>query len=179
MEDKLEITRGDSSRHIAPVLSTAQSIINTDVRDIAYGIVNSILETSNDPLTAVAALKRIEKALEVVMKDDDLKDHLLSEYRKYGDKPMTKGNAIISYGSTYTDYDYKSSGHLEYNALLLIVDTCNARMKSIEKDLRNIKQKRDMEFRFIPELREVEYDEVATVHPPGKFQKFGFKFQMR
>lgn len=179
MEDKLEAAGGDTSRHIEPISDISQKLVNTDVRDLAHQIVTSIVDTSNDPLAAVAALKRIQSAVELVFKDDDLKDHLMTEYRKWGDKPLIRNNVLIAEGATYTEYDYIISGHLEYNALSQIMDTCKARMKSIENDLRNLKVPIDMGFRFIPELKSVEYDEVATVYPPTKRQKRGFKFTIQ
>ncbi len=83
---------------------------------------------------------------------------------------------MVEYTSTYTKYDYSLCNHPELQELNRIVNSCKARIKQIETELRSVPV--EGESKTVLELPKLVYEtasEVVDVYPPSKKQTMGAK----
>tara|TARA_R110000850_G_scaffold95734_1_gene200822 strand:- start:41 stop:535 length:495 start_codon:yes stop_codon:yes gene_type:complete len=145
---------------------------------VSNQIIEGIKEGDLDPLQVAVAFKRIQKIMDTVKNDKEIKEAITQETLKHttGKEKISAFGAMIEYAATYTKYDYKSCNNPEleeYNRILII---CKARIKDLEKELQNAPEGGiDIIIETEPKLNIVASGEIVKVFPPTKSQSFGTK----
>lgn len=147
---------------------------------VSSQIIESIKEGNLDPLQVAVAFKRIQKIMDAVCGtkgDKVVKDAISIETQRYATKGKAPAfGAMVEYTATYTKYDYSLCNHSELQELNRIVNSCKARIKQIETELRSVPV--EGESKTILELPKLVYEtasEVVDVYPPSKKQTMGTK----
>jgi len=157
----------------------AAANVNVNPVELGEEIIAAIQAGEINPLEVFTLLKRMTKLTDTVFDNKDIKELVLKEAQKHlpkGGKTIVN-NVSLEIIPTYTSYDYKVCNHAEYNELVKIMTTVQARMKEIEKEL--VKIPKDGEVVVtIMELPRLAFDNVGeecTVYPPYKHQTMGVK----
>lgn len=147
-----------------------------DVKEIAATIEKSILDGEVDKTEAAIFLKRIEKIVELVLKNEDVKEQFRINFQRY--KKVQAFGAIVEYGSTHTSYNYDLCNHDLYNAWKRIAIEAAANMKLIEKDLRELQDsEKEIIITNVPVIRYESSGDIITICRPVKAEQFGPKFK--
>lgn len=101
-------------------------------------LIQSIVEGEIDPLQAVAKIRFLSDALNTALKDDRVKDAVLSEIDKHGGKEATAFGAKFTQKEMGVSYDYTVCGDPEYDRLAAEMEDLKVRMKDREKFLMGI-----------------------------------------
>lgn len=101
-------------------------------------LIQSIVEGEIDPLQAVAKIRFLSDALNTALKDDRVKDAVLSEIDKHGGKEATSYGVKFTQKEMGVSYDYSVCGDPEYDRLAAEMEDLKARMKDREKFLMGI-----------------------------------------
>lgn len=101
-------------------------------------LIQSIVEGEIDPLQAVAKIRFLSDALNTALKDDRVKDAVLSEIDKNGGKEATAFGVKFTQKEMGVSYDYTVCGDPEYDRLAAEMEDLKARMKDREKFLMGI-----------------------------------------
>lgn len=98
----------DFDKQIAPISALAQ----LDHNQVAKTISNSIKEGNVEPLKVHMFLKRVEKIIEILKEDKEVKDILMNEAGKHviDGKSFDYMGATLRVGPTYTFTDYSTCG---------------------------------------------------------------------
>lgn len=101
-------------------------------------LIQSIVEGEIDPLQAVAKIRFLSDALNTALKDDRVKDAVLSEIDKNGGKEATSYGVKFTQKEMGVSYDYSVCGDPEYDQIALEMEALKAKMKEREKYLLGI-----------------------------------------
>tara|TARA_R100000655_G_scaffold77867_1_gene117159 strand:+ start:17488 stop:17982 length:495 start_codon:yes stop_codon:yes gene_type:complete len=151
---------------------------NVEVSEVSNQIIDNIIDGNLDPLHVAISFKRIQKVIDSVKNNTEIKEAINRETLKYttGNEKRPAFGAMVEYAPTYTKYDYKACNHPEleeYNKILII---CKARIKELEKELQSAPSGGvDIIVETEPKLDIVSSGEVVKVYPPTKKQTFGTK----
>ena len=101
-------------------------------------LIQPIIDGEIDPLQAVAKIRFLSDALNTALKDDRVKDAVLSEIDKNGGKEATSYGVKFTQKEMGVSYDYTVCGDPEYDRLAAEMEDLKARMKDREKFLMGI-----------------------------------------
>ena len=101
-------------------------------------LIQSIVEGEIDPLQAVAKIRFLSDALNTALKDDRVKDAVLSEIDKNGGKEATSYGVKFTQKEMGVSYDYSVCGDPEYDQMALEMEALKAKMKEREEYLKHI-----------------------------------------
>ena len=101
-------------------------------------LIQPIIDGEIDPLRAVAKIRFLSDMLAATLKDDRVKDVVLSEIDKNGGKEVTAFGVKFSQKEMGVSYDYTVCQDPEYNRLAGEMEDLKARMKEREKYLMGI-----------------------------------------
>ena len=116
-----------------------QQLIIQDTRsvaDIVASARNNIIEGNIDPIQALAAITSIERAIEQVKNDPQVRDICLRELSKYGKQGATIGEFTFTEAEAGVKYDYSQCGCSEYEELQERKAEIDAQIKLLEKILK-------------------------------------------
>lgn len=116
-----------------------QQLIIQDTRsvaDIVASARNNIIEGNIDPMQALAVLTSIERAIEEVKNDPQVRDICLRELSKYGKQGATIGEFTFTEAEAGVKYDYSQCGCSEYEELQERKAEIDAQIKLLEKILK-------------------------------------------
>ena len=101
-------------------------------------LIQPIIDGEIDPLRAVAKIRFLSDMLAAALKDDRVKDVILSEIDKNGGKEVTAFGVKFTQKEMGVSYDYTVCQDPEYNRLAADMETLKAKMKEREKYLMGI-----------------------------------------
>ena len=101
-------------------------------------LIQPIIDGEIDPLRAVAKIRFLSDMLAAALKDDRVKDVILSEIDKNGGKEVTAFGVKFTQKEMGVSYDYTVCQDPEYNRLAGEMETLKAKMKEREKYLMGI-----------------------------------------
>lgn len=101
-------------------------------------LIQPIIDGEIDPLRAVAKIRFLSDMLAATLKDDRVKDVILSEIDKNGGKEVTAFGVKFTQKEMGVSYDYTVCQDPEYNRLAGEMETLKAKMKEREKYLMGI-----------------------------------------
>ena len=101
-------------------------------------LIQPIIDGEIDPLRAVAKIRFLSDMLAATLKDDRVKDVILSEIDKNGGKEVTAFGVKFSQKEMGVSYDFSVCQDPEYNRLAADMETLKAKMKEREKYLMGI-----------------------------------------
>ena len=116
-----------------------QQLIIQDTRsvaDIVTSVRTNIIEGNIDPIQAMAAITSIERAIEQVKNDPQVRDICLRELSKYGKQGATIGEFTFTEAEAGVKYDYSQCGCSEYDELIAKRADIDAEIKQLEKCLK-------------------------------------------
>lgn len=106
------------------------------VADIVASMRTNIKEGNIDPIQALAAITSIERAIEQVKNDPQVRDICLRELSKYGKQGATIGEFTFTEAEAGVKYDYSQCGCSEYEELQEQRAEIDAQIKLLEKILK-------------------------------------------
>jgi len=145
---------------------------------VSNQIIEGIKQGDLDPLHVAISFKRIQKIMDTVKNDKEIKDAITEETLKHttGKEKIPAFGAMIEYAPTHTKYDYRSCENPELEAYNRIITICKARVKEIEKEMQNIPENgREIVIEREPMMQMRASGEIVKVFPPTKSQSFGTK----
>ena len=98
-------------------------------------LIQPIIDGEIDPLRAVAKIRFLSDMLAATLKDDRVKDVILSEIDKNGGKEVTAFGVKFTQKEMGVSYDFSVCQDPEYNRLATEMETLKAKMKEREKYL--------------------------------------------
>ena len=101
-------------------------------------LIQPIIDGEIDPLRAVAKIRFLSDMLTAALKDDRVKDVVLSEIDKNGGKEVTAFGVKFTQKEMGVSYDYTVCQDPEYNRLAGEMEILKAKMKEREKYLMGI-----------------------------------------
>ena len=101
-------------------------------------LIQPIIDGEIDPLRAVAKIRFLSDMLAATLKDDRVKDVILSEIDKNGGKEVTAFGVKFSQKEMGVSYDYTVCQDPEYNRLAADMEALKAKMREREKYLMGI-----------------------------------------
>jgi hypothetical protein len=161
------------------------NIAQVSHEQVAHFIKQSITKGEVSPIDIYIALKRMEKIVEGVKNDKEIKDIVLeaTEKAKDGGKSYERMGATLTTGAVYTWYDFTDCN-----------DPLWTELKTIEEEIKNrLKQREEMLKALIPKANQltvsktsVNIEELPTIswepngetvllNPPVKKQSQGVK----
>ena len=101
-------------------------------------LIQPIIDGEIDPLRAVAKIRFLSDMLAAALKDDRVKDVVLSEIDKNGGKEATAFGVKFSQKEMGVSYDFSVCGDPEYDRLAKEMEALKSQMKEREKYLLGI-----------------------------------------
>ena len=101
-------------------------------------LIQPIIDGEIDPLRAVAKIRFLSDMLAAALKDDRVKDVILSEIDKNGGKEVTAFGVKFSQKEMGVSYDFSVCGDPEYDRLAKEMEALKSQMKEREKYLLGI-----------------------------------------
>lgn len=149
----------ESVMHLLP--STSDQI-----NSFARGVIDSVKNGRENPLTIMLQLRAMEKAFEVIKKD--IKDEVLTEADKYPGTTFKFRGVDLAKGDVKTEYDYTVCGDTEWERRKVDADCAKEKLSERETFLKALKEP----VTVVDHLT----GEVVTVRPPLKKSTPGVKF---
>jgi hypothetical protein len=181
--DNEEIIDDDN---VSQGLTKFLNVYNADHIAVADALVDKLREGYINPIQFHLAMKRMEKLVEVVSKNDDAKDIIISEVRKNlsgNVKTVKMFGASLSVAATYTYYDFRECNDIYLNELYDIQEKVKQLIKDREDELKLlIPNNNDLRIPTatkvidrMPSLEWTELGQDCVVSAPIKKQKEGVK----
>ena len=114
------------------------SLSKETMRMQSSALIQPIIDGEIDPLRAVAKIRFLSDMLAATLKDDRVKDVVLSEIDKNGGKEATAFGAKFSQKEMGVSYDFSVCGDPEYDRLAKEMEALKSQMKEREKYLLGI-----------------------------------------
>lgn len=146
------------SNQLKPTFINQLPATRQERKAFVAGIKEMLSEGKENPLKFAIARKRFEELLNDLKEDKDIKDLILSEANKYGEKKFEAFGADCSVQYAGVKYDYTVCEDPEWNLL-------NGRLKAIQESMKQREAFLKMlknDFTYINE----ETGECITIHPP-------------
>ena len=143
-----------------------QMITIGDIPRIAEMVDHAVMAVVNgdiDPLQAHIGISRLEKAISLYKKNEQIQDLTLRELSKYG-KRQSFGDCVLEESEAGVKYDYSVCGDPEYADMLATRAALDADIKERERYLKSLPA------RGITEVDE-QTGEVFKIMPPVKSSK--------
>jgi hypothetical protein len=131
----------NDSKGLVKVLTNPDTILVLKATDIESEIKKDLLEIDDDSikLAYYSNLKRIQAAIESAAKDVTIKEVLSESFYKVKDNDKVRlTNATITYGATYTKYNFDNCEHPVLDFLKAMEDKFKELRKSTEEELKAI-----------------------------------------
>lgn len=122
-------------------LDKTESLTKTTISDQSNLLIQSIIGGEIDPLRAVAKIRFLSDMLAAALKDDRVKDAILTEIDRNGGKEASAFGVKFQQKEMGVSYDYTVCGDPEYDQLAAEIEDLKARMKEREKFLLGIPEK--------------------------------------
>jgi len=119
---------------------------------------NAVLNGNINPLKAEAIICNLESVCKQYRADKEVKEALLNEARKYGEKSFDMYNANFQIKDVGVKYDYSVCGHPDYDTTCAEIDILTARKKDFENQLKAHSEK------WV--YTSLETGETCEVYPP-------------
>ena len=107
-------------------------------RELARGVKENILAGEIDSLDAMVALKGVKKAVELLEKDAEINESVMSRFDMYNEKTVNLKHASITIKDTGVKYDYTVCNDIVYNELMMELDALNKRIKERQEFLKTL-----------------------------------------
>lgn len=155
-----------------------------DHETLSANIIEAVKNGEVDPLDVHLAMKRIDKIQELVGKDKEVKEAVLTAARKHRESgQFVYKNAKINVQATHTWYDYSNTNDLYYERLLELQDKIKAAVKEREEWLKTqIPSEKTLSIKKttviieeLPDITMLECGEEVIINPPVKMQSIGVK----
>ena len=114
------------------------SVSKETMRMQSSALIQPIIDGEIDPLRAVAKIRFLSDMLAATLKDDRVKDVVLSEIDKNGGKEATAFGVKFSQKEMGVSYDFSVCGDPEYDRLAKEMEALKSQMKEREKYLLGI-----------------------------------------
>ena len=114
------------------------SLSKETMRMQSSALIQPIIDGEIDPLRAVAKIRFLSDMLAAALKDDRVKDVVLSEIDKNGGKEATAFGVKFSQKEMGVSYDFSVCGDPEYDRLAKEMEALKSQMKEREKYLLGI-----------------------------------------
>lgn len=181
--DNEEIINDDN---VSQGLNKFLNVYNADHIAVGDALVDKLKEGYINPIQFHLAMKRMEKLVEVVSKNNDAKDIIVSEVRKNlsgNAKSIKMYGATLSVAATYTWYDFSNCNDIYLNELYDIQEKVKQLIKDREEELKLlIPNNNDLRVPTatkvidrMPSLEWTELGQDCVVSAPIKMQKEGVK----
>lgn len=105
---------------------------------VANSTIHSIMEGEENPLKTIVLIKGLMESFSMILKDDRVKEAVLSEIDRNGGKEATAFGVKFQQKEMGVNYDYSVCGDPEYDQLSAEMEDLKARMKEREKFLLGI-----------------------------------------
>lgn len=119
-------------------LDKTENLTKTAISDQSNLLIQSIIGGEIDPLRAVAKIRFLSDMLAAALKDDRVKDAILTEIDRNGGKEASAFGVKFQQKEMGVSYDYTVCGDPEYDQLASEMESLKARMKEREKFLMGI-----------------------------------------
>ena len=119
-------------------LDKTENLTRTAISDQSNLLIQSIIGGEIDPLRAVAKIRFLSDMLAAALKDDRVKDAILTEIDRNGGKEASAFGVKFQQKEMGVSYDYTVCQDPEYNRLATEMETLKAKMKEREKYLMGI-----------------------------------------
>lgn len=119
-------------------LDKTENLTKTAISDQSNLLIQSIIGGEIDPLRAVAKIRFLSDMLASALKDDRVKDAILTEIDRNGGKEASAFGVKFQQKEMGVSYDYTVCGDPEYDQLAAEMEDLKARMKEREKFLMGI-----------------------------------------
>ena len=119
-------------------LDKTENLTKTAISDQSNLLIQSIIGGEIDPLRAVAKIRFLSDMLAAALKDDRVKDAILTEIDRNGGKEASAFGVKFQQKEMGVSYDYTVCGDPEYDQLAAEMESLKARMKEREKFLLGI-----------------------------------------
>lgn len=119
-------------------LDKTENLTRTAISDQSNLLIQSIIGGEIDPLRAVAKIRFLSDMLAAALKDDRVKDAILTEIDRNGGKEASAFGVKFQQKEMGVSYDYTVCGDPEYDQLSAEMEDLKARMKEREKFLLGI-----------------------------------------
>jgi len=171
------------------------------VSEIKQSVKAQMLSGDIDVLYGNIFLKKLNKATEELLKDEDIRAAVAPEVEKLiagteKGKSATIYGATLQMAPTYTIYDFAVCNHPEWNELNSLINKLNERKKVIEQELMIVQKEAENLYKnsikdgevsikspdkkiiveYSYHLDIIESDEVVLVSPPKKIQSIGVRY---
>lgn len=185
----------DENRTPSEQAGTLASLVKTgtvfDKKECVETFKALIKEGNVDPLAPYTVLKRMVSVAEEVFKDPEVQKIVNNEAEKHmvgNRKSFDLYSATICKMAVYTTFDYSECGHVELDELYNIQKAIEARIKTIEEELKLLIPKKETPTLGIegdsktvvidkmPFLNWADHGDQVVVKAPKKIQKEGLKF---
>lgn len=115
-----------------------ENLTKSEIGSQSSLLIQSIIEGEIDPLRAVAKIRFLSDMLAAALKDDRVKDAILTEIDRNGGKEASAFGVKFQQKEMGVSYDYTVCGDPEYDQLAQEMEDLKARMKEREKFLLGI-----------------------------------------
>ena len=152
--------------------SSVLQLLNADkkaLNQFAQRIITDVQGGYENPLEIHVLLKKYDYVLEEIKKG--IKENLITEVAKYGDKPFEYAGAEVHHTPTATSYDFDHCGDTEWETLDSEVKALTDKRKKREEFLKAISQP----VTIVNELT----GEMETISAPIKKQAMGVKVTLK
>ena len=119
-------------------LDKTENLTKTTISDQSNLLIQSIIGGEIDPLRAIAKIRFLSDMLAAALKDDRVKDTILTEIDRNGGKEASAFGVKFQQKEMGVSYDYTVCGDPEYDQLAAEMEDLKARMKEREKFLLGI-----------------------------------------
>lgn len=119
-------------------LDKTENLTKTAISDQSNLLIQSIIGGEIDPLRAIAKIRFLSDMLAAALKDDRVKDTILTEIDRNGGKEASAFGVKFQQKEMGVSYDYTVCGDPEYDQLAAEMEDLKARMKEREKFLLGI-----------------------------------------
>lgn len=96
-------------------------------------LIDNVVNGEINPLTAEIQMKNIEDVVKAYRTNAEIKEAVLKEAEKYGQKSFETNGAKVQIKEVGVKYNYLEVGHLEYNSICDAIAQLTEKKKNIEK----------------------------------------------
>lgn len=96
-------------------------------------LIDNVVNGEINPLTAEIQMKNIEDVVKAYRSNEEIKEAVLKEAEKYGQKSFETNGAKVQIKEVGVKYNYLEVGHLEYNSICDAINQLTEKKKAIEK----------------------------------------------
>jgi hypothetical protein len=108
-----------------PTTKTQQSIF-------VGKLIDNVLNGEINPLESEIQMKNIEDVVKAYRSNEEIKEAVLKEAEKYGQKTFETSGATVQIKEVGVKYNFEDCGHLEYNSICDAINQLTAKKKEIE-----------------------------------------------